>query len=493
MPKTKLRYIAFFVFAFAAIGFLYTPPAFSQGSIFGAVQNADISVPANGEVIFFGYINGTDEEIRTESSIGAGYDSGNWFDDFQNYLNESAGQPYQYRFYNTANGEGFILDEIIPNNSFQQENAALAAVSWPPEASNPYALPISESKILIGWDALPDHTFHIYRRRNMSGGSFYRIDDPSGLLSDPGVSTNYFIDSNSDGISTYDYVIVAEDASGELAAHSAMVTVNAPALTAPVIDNITPSVGYTTGGTAVTISGSGFDPDGAVVAVGANDLTSVTVVSPFTITGETPAGVTGAADVSVTNTASGLTSNIMADGYTYVSNDNIPPVLYGTDNKNGLTGQLLEFLVSSVDADGDQVNIAGRHLPDGAVVTYDGFNSTSGHYEATFSWTPDISQSGVHDTIEILAYDLLDTTATIVPVRIFDNGYVCGDADGNWVYNLLDIIYLIGYKYNDPPGPAPEPLLTGDANGDGSVNLLDILYMIKFLYDDPPGPEPVCP
>ena len=71
--------------------FFYSSPAFAQGSIYGTVANADLSTPTNGEISFFGYLDDTDEEIRIESSVGAGYDAGNWFDDFQNYLTEAPG------------------------------------------------------------------------------------------------------------------------------------------------------------------------------------------------------------------------------------------------------------------------------------------------------------------------------------------------------------------------------------------------------------------
>lgn len=71
--------------------------------------------------------------------------------------------------------------------------------------------------------------------------------------------------------------------------------------------------------------------------------------------------------------------------------------------------------------------------------------------------------------------------------------YVCGDANGDASINLLDILYLIAFIYNSPPGPAPNPLEAGDANGDGARNLLDILYLIAALYNSPPGPAPVCP
>ncbi len=85
-----------------------------------------------------------------------------------------------------------------------------------------------------------------------------------------------------------------------------------------------------------------------------------------------------------------------------------------------------------------------------------------------------------------LAYDKIETLAKESPC-------VCGDASGDGVVNLLDILYLIAYKYNTPSGPAPEPMEAGDANGDGSINLIDILYLIAYKYNSPPGPEPICP
>ena len=70
-----------------------------------------------------------------------------------------------------------------------------------------------------------------------------------------------------------------------------------------------------------------------------------------------------------------------------------------------------------------------------------------------------------------------------------------GDANSDHAVNLIDILYLIAYKYNTPPGPNNpndcDELL--DANGDNAVNLIDILYLIAYKYNTPPGPAPVCP
>jgi hypothetical protein len=74
-----------------------------------------------------------------------------------------------------------------------------------------------------------------------------------------------------------------------------------------------PQQGPASGGTAVTITGSGFAA-GATVAFGANPATDVTVVSETTITANTPAGA-GVVDVVVTN-ADGTTKTA-TQAYTY--------------------------------------------------------------------------------------------------------------------------------------------------------------------------------
>jgi len=84
----------------------------------------------------------------------------------------------------------------------------------------------------------------------------------------------------------------------------------------------------------------------------------------------------------------------------------------------------------------------------------------------------------------------------IVPVTLTVSAtglFVCGDANGDGEFNLLDIIHLISYIYQTPAGPPPDPMGSGDANADGDVNLLDILRMISHIYGNPPGPPPLCP
>jgi len=71
----------------------------------------------------------------------------------------------------------------------------------------------------------------------------------------------------------------------------------APALT---ISGVSPNVGLTTGGTAVTVSGGNFAA-GAKLKFGGKLATSVVVVNSTTITANTPAHSAGTVDVVVTN------------------------------------------------------------------------------------------------------------------------------------------------------------------------------------------------
>lgn len=67
--------------------------------------------------------------------------------------------------------------------------------------------------------------------------------------------------------------------------------------------------------------------------------------------------------------------------------------------------------------------------------------------------------------------------------------YICGDADDNGSVDILDIIFLIDFKFKG--GPAPTYPASSDVDNDGDVNILDIIYLIDFKFKN--GPEPNCP
>jgi len=188
----------------------------AQGSIFGSVQNSSGGTPAQSTMSFYGFIDNSDHEIRIESCIGAGYEvgsTGNWFDDFQNYLSEAPGMPYQYHFYNADDNQGHILSKSIPDNSFQQEPVVLESVSWPVTPQNIVSEVNLDSRLVLHWDSTYGQSYHIYRRESTSGGSFFRIDDPGTVYTDGGVNDSTYVDTTGQFGSTYSYVIIPANGS----------------------------------------------------------------------------------------------------------------------------------------------------------------------------------------------------------------------------------------------------------------------------------------
>jgi|GEM_PF-1986467 len=70
----------------------------------------------------------------------------------------------------------------------------------------------------------------------------------------------------------------------------------------------------------------------------------------------------------------------------------------------------------------------------------------------------------------------------------FEEGSQRGDANGDDVVNVGDIVFLVSYLYKN--GPAPDPIWVGDCNCDEVVNVGDIVFLVSYLYKG--GPEPLC-
>ena len=118
----------------------------------------------------------------------------------------------------------------------------------------------------------------------------------------------------------------------------------------PTVASISPASGSTTGGTAVTITGTNFAA-GATVTFGTAPATNVVVLSGTQIKATTPAGTAGA--VSVTVTVNGQ-SGSLTNGYTYVV---VPTVSSVSPNFGPPSG-------------GTAVTITGTNFATGATVTF---------------------------------------------------------------------------------------------------------------------------
>ncbi|HXP11144.1 MAG TPA: IPT/TIG domain-containing protein, partial [Acidobacteriaceae bacterium] len=126
----------------------------------------------------------------------------------------------------------------------------------------------------------------------------------------------------------------------------------------PTVSSVSPNNGSTSGGTAVTITGTNFAA-GATVTFGSTAATNVVVVNSTTITATTPAGSTGAVTVTVTNV--GSQSGSLTNGFTYV----VKPTISNVSPNNGPV------------AGGTAVTITGTNFATGATVTFGSTAATS--------------------------------------------------------------------------------------------------------------------
>ena len=129
---------------------------------------------------------------------------------------------------------------------------------------------------------------------------------------------------------------------------------------APTVTSITPNFGNPNGGTAVTITGTGF-LTGATVTFGGTAATGVTVVSGTSITATAPAHAAGTVTVAVTNTDN--QTGGLNNGYNYTTVNPAPTVTAITPNSGTTNG-------------GTPVTITGTNFLTGATVRVGGGTAT---------------------------------------------------------------------------------------------------------------------
>ncbi len=64
--------------------------------------------------------------------------------------------------------------------------------------------------------------------------------------------------------------------------------------------------------------------------------------------------------------------------------------------------------------------------------------------------------------------------------------FIRGDANGDSIVTVSDVVYLINYLFHG--GTPPEPLDAGDANSDHTVDITDVVYLINYLFKGGPPP-----
>jgi len=113
---------------------------------------------------------------------------------------------------------------------------------------------------------------------------------------------------------TYTFSIWASDGTNTGSSANYTITVGAALAGAPVVSSLSPTSGPATGGTSVTLTGTGFTGTTGVT-FGGTAATGVAINSDTSLTVTTPAKATGAVTVAVTN---GFGTGSLSSAYTYV-------------------------------------------------------------------------------------------------------------------------------------------------------------------------------
>jgi len=77
------------------------------------------------------------------------------------------------------------------------------------------------------------------------------------------------------------------------------------------------------------------------------------------------------------------------------------------------------------------------------------------------------------------------------PVHL-DINYRPGDVNGDYKIDILDVVYLINWKYKGGPKTWPARW-RGNVNGDFEYNILDIVYLLNSIYKGGPAPKAGAP
>ncbi len=74
-------------------------------------------------------------------------------------------------------------------------------------------------------------------------------------------------------------------------------------------------------------------------------------------------------------------------------------------------------------------------------------------------------------------------------ITLVEYPFIYGDANGDSLIDVSDVIFLINYLFLS--GTAPYPLDAGDCDCSGVVDIADVVYLMNYLFIE--GPVPDCP
>jgi agmatine deiminase len=151
--------------------------------------------------------------------------------------------------------------------------------------------------------------------------------------------------------------------------------------------------------------------------------------------------------------------------------DNAPPDIVSPDSFALATEETLFYYPEIYDPDDSVHQISYLDIPSWCTLQND----------SLIGQAPD---SSCVDSFRVIAEDEFAAADTqMVSLYV----YVCGDANGDGVIDVADVMYLVNYLFLG--GWSPQPVEAGDANCDGVIDVADVMYLINYLFlgGSPPG------
>lgn len=214
---------------------------------------------------------------------------------------------------------------------------------------------------------------------------------------------------------------------------------------APVVTGVSPASGIASGGTSVTISGTGLAGITAIDFGSGNPANLSTLVynSNGTVTITSPGGSAGAVDVTVTTAAGGVSAATGADRFTY---GNVPSV------------SLLYYSVGPADDyDALSQQIFGANFTGATEVIYGGTTLTGGQFGVTSNGTQiDLAlPSEAAGTVDVQVVTPVDTSAITPDDRFTFTAGPLIEASSNGQGPLTGGTSLTytGYNFTAPDDP----------------------------------------
>jgi hypothetical protein len=80
--------------------------------------------------------------------------------------------------------------------------------------------------------------------------------------------------------------------------------------------------------------------------------------------------------------------------------------------------------------------------------------------------------------LKLVTSDVIGFKPIFIPSCFQLAPYLCGDADGDRIVNVVDVTYLIEYLFKG----GPSPVFPSDVNCDGDTSVSDVTYLIDYLF-----------